>query len=552
MAYTETLRREVQVKAQRGLELRCKNWRAEAILRMLENNLENGEKPEELIIYTGVAKAARSWEQFDLIVRALKNLREDQTLVMQSGKPIAIFDTHERAPMVIMANGNVVGNYAEPEDIMDLEEKGLTVVPGMTAAAWQYIGSQGIIQGTYQSFIGAAEKFGGTLAGRTVLTAGSGGMGGAQPLAGKMAGAATLVLDVQPDRLQKRIDTGYLDVMVDDLDEALRRIDTLVANKEGGSVGLVGNAAEIYPKLLERNWQPDIVTDQTITDPYRGYFPAGMTVEETLKMRKENRAEIKRRAQESIIVHAKCMIEFEKRGATVFEYGNGLRYQASLAGFEDALQMESFITLFIRPMFCEGMGPFRWVAISGDEADIHEVDDIVRETFSANHPIVDWINMAEKHIHFTGLPARIGWLGHTERTTLALKVNEAVASGRLTGPIAFTRDHLDSGSVASPMRETERMKDGSAAIADWAFLNAMLNVSSGGDLIAVHGGQGGRRSQCAGVTTVADGSALAAKKIPAIMNGDTGIGVLRHADAGYEKAIETKEHFGLGLRLDAS
>ncbi|MEQ8371219.1 MAG: urocanate hydratase, partial [Alphaproteobacteria bacterium] len=459
---TDTRHRDVRIKAERGTTLRCKGWRQETILRMLENNLENGEKPEDLVIYGSRHKAARNWEAFDDIVASLKTLEVGETLIIQSGKAIGIMQTHELAPLVIMANGNVVGNWGTPKDVIELEKKGLTALPGMTAAAWQYIGSQGILQGTYETFMTAArEHYGGDLRGRVVLTAGSGGMGGAQPLAGKMAGAATLVLDVQKDRIQKRIDTGYCDQVVEDLEEALKLIETAKANKQGMSVGLVGNAAEIYPKLLERNWQPDIVTDQVSAEPYLAYFPAGLSVKETIAMREKDPEKIKALALQSIRVHMEAIVEFQRRGAIAFEYGNHLREYAKEAGSATSFEVRGFVEMFIRPLFCRGIGPFRWVAASGDEQDIREVDEIIKENFSANHPVVQWIKMAGEHVHFTGLPARIGWLGHGERSKLGLLVNEAVKSGRLKGPIAFTRDHLDSGSVSAPMRVTEKMPDGS-------------------------------------------------------------------------------------------
>jgi urocanate hydratase len=535
-----------RVTAQRGLQLRCLGWRQETILRMLENNLENAEKPDELIVYNGVSRAARDWDAFDRIVETLKKLREDQTLVIQSGKPIGVFETHERAPLVVMANGNAVGRWASDEWMLKYEKLGLTYLPGMTAAAWQYIGSQGILQGTYQSFLGAARQyFGGSLAGRMILTAGCGGMGGAQPLAGKLAGAAILVVDVDERRIRRRIETGYCDRMTASLDEALRWIDDAKATKQALSVGLVGNAAQVHPFLLERGVVPDIVTDQTMTDPHRGYCPAGLSPDQAETLRKSDPAEAARRANASILRHVEAMLEFKRRGALVFEYGNGLRLRAADAGLPAALEMESFVTLFIRPLFCEGFGPFRWLAISGNPGDIDEVDALVKETFSNEHPIHDWIDLARRHVKFQGLPARIGWLGHGERSRLAVRVNEAVASGRISGPIAFTRDMLDSGSVASPMRETEKMQDGSEAISDWPLLNALLATSGGADLVAIHANS--NRSQSAGQTAIAVGTPEAGKRLKAVLDGDTGIGVLRHADAGYEIARKTAERHGLGL-----
>jgi urocanate hydratase len=533
------------IRAQHGGILRCRGWRQEAILRMLENNLENGEDPENLIIYTG-ARAARSWDDFDRIVAALKALGDDETLVCQSGRAIGKFRSHERAPRVVMANGNVLGRWANDDQFFALEQKGLTVTPGMTAAAWQYIGSQGILQGTYQSFMGAAQRFfGGDLRGRTILTAGCGGMGGAQPLAGKMAGAAILVVEPSRARIQRRIDSGYCDRITDDLDEALRWIEAAKAERTPLSVGLVGNAAEVHPALLARGFQPDIVTDQVNTNPYRGYVPAGMAPEEAAALGKADPEELKRWGCASLVVHGRALLEFRRRGAIVFEYGNGLRLRTADLGETEMLSLESFVTMFIRPLFCDGFGPFRWLALSGEARDIAEVDAIVQETFSHNHPINHWIPLAQQHVHFTGLPARIGWLGHGERSLLATRVNEAVASGRVSAPISFTRDHLDAGSVANPFRESEKMQDGSEAIADWPILNAMLACANGADLVAVH--SHGNKSQSAGQTTVADGSALAAEKLKAVLDGDTGIGIMRHAEAGYERAVENRRTLGLEL-----
>jgi urocanate hydratase len=534
------------IKAQRGQLLRCKGWRQETILRMLENNLENGEDPENLIIYTG-ARAARTWADFDRIVDALKNLESDETLVCQSGRAVSKFRSHVRAPRVVMANGNVLGRYGNPDQYFALEQQGLTIKPGMTAAAWQYIGSQGILQGTYQSFMGAAEQFfGGDLRGRMILTAGCGGMGGAQPLAGKMAGAVILVVEPERSRIQRRIESGYCDCLAESLDEAILLIEDAKANRRPLSVGLVGNAADIHPALLARNVIPEIVTDQTNTDPYRGYIPAGLSVEQANEMARTDPMERKRRGEETLLVHTRALLEFRRRGSIVFEYGNGLRLRAADLGEKDALTLESFVTMFVRPLFCDGFGPFRWLATSGDPADIAEIDGIVQATFSHNHPINHWIALAREHVKFTGLPARIGWLGHGERSRLAVKVNEAVSSGRLKGPIAFTRDHLDAGSVANPFRESEKMKDGSEAISDWPILNALLACSNGADLVAVHS-RGGYTNMSAGQTTVADGDPESSDRLRAVLDGDTGIGIMRHAEAGYERALENKSRFGLGF-----
>jgi urocanate hydratase len=533
-----------QITAQRGSELRCKGWRQETILRMLENNLENAERPEELIVYAGSAKAARDWESFDRIVESLKTMEEDQTLVVQSGKPVGVFTTHRLSPIVVIANGNLVGRWATMAGFQDLIDANLSMYGGMTAGAWQYIGSQGILQGTYETFMAAARKhFGGTLAGRLVLTAGLGGMGGAQPLAGVLAGASTLVVEVDPERVDRRLREGYLQRRSDDLDGALALALGAKERGEAISVGLVANVADVMEALLARGITPDIVTDQTTTDPIRGYIPRGMTAPEADDLRGRDRDELIRRADATLIDHIRAMLEFQRRGAEVFEYGNGLRARAQMLGVENAFDMGIFTERYIRPLFCEGVGPFRWLAISGDPHDIYAVDEIILEHF-AGEPITHWIRAAREAVQFTGLPARIGWLGYGDRRKLGLLVNDAVASGRISGPVAFTRDHLDSGSVAAPVRETERMLDGSDGIADWPILNALLNTASHADLVAVHGFGG--QAQSAGATTIADGSEQAAEKLSAVLTNDPGIGVLRYADAGYGTAIATAARNGLG------
>ena len=537
-----------RVLAQRGLALRCKGWKQETILRMLENNLENGERPEDLVVYMSAAKAARNWAAFDNIVATLMDLGNDETLVVQSGKPIARFRTHARAPRVVLANGLVVGRWTDEATVFKLEQAGLTITAGMTAAAWQYIGSQGILQGTWQSFASAADLyFGGSLAGRTILTCGCGGMGGAQPLAGKMAGAATLVVEVNPARLQKRIDTGYLDRMTGSIDEALGWIAEIKVARAGGSVGLAGNVADVYEALLSRNWQPDILTDQCTVDPRRGYVASGLTPSEMEALVKSDPDAAVACGNETLLRHVAAMLEFRRRGALAFEYGNTLRMRAADLGLEEALTLEAFVTLFIRPLFCEGIGPFRWVAASGDSKDIDAVDALIEGLFPEGHRIRRWISLARLHVKFQGLPARIGWLGHRERSKLALAVNAAVADGRISGPVAFTRDHLDAGSVASPFRESEKMKDGSDPIADWPILNALLACSTGADLVAVHANVG--RMMSAGQTAIADGTNEAAERLEAVLDGDTGLGIARHADAGYETAIEACERHGVGLGL---
>ncbi len=534
-----------KIKAVRGPELRCKGWRQETILRLLENNLETAEVPDDLVVYTG-AKAARDWDAFNLITKTLRDLASDESLVIQSGKPLVRFRTHERAPRVLMANGNVIGRWADDKSLYDLQRQGLTVYPGMTAGAWQYIGSQGIVQGTYQSFMAVADRFfGGTLKGRSILTAGCGGMGGAQPLAGKMAGAAILCVDPNGRHIKRRVDVGYCDRMTERVDEALRWIESAKAAGEALSVGLVANAADVHVELLERGFQPDIVTDQVNTDPYRGYIPRGMSPDEAYRAMRTDPEGTAARALESLVAQARAMLEFERRGAIVFEYGNDLRERVADAGCPEAIKIESFITLCFRPLFCEGRGPFRWIAASGDPSDIETIDNLVQETFGREHPIHHWIDVAREHVPFEGLPARIGWLGYGERSRIALLINAAVADGRLRGPIAFTRDHLDSGSVAYPMRETERMPDGSDAIADWPILNALVACANGADVVAVHAH--GNRWQSAGQTAIADGTESAGVRLAAVLDGDSGMGVIRHAEAGLERAKDVRRAAGLQL-----
>jgi urocanate hydratase len=534
---TIPLRRGREVSACRGLDLRCRGWRQETILRLLENNLENAEDPENLVIYMSIARAARDWQSFDRIVATLTNLREDQTLVMQSGKPIGVFPGQVTTPLVIMANGNIVGEWSGEENRRRLDDAGLTIMPGMTAGAWQYIGSQGILQGTYETFSAVARKhFGGTLAGRLLLTAGCGGMSGAQPLAGKLAGASTLVVEIDPARIDRRIATGYCDQRTENIDEAIAMwLEARDAHRPL-ALALCANAADVVQAILGLGIVPDIITDQTFPDPVRGYVPSELTLEETRDMRKSDPRRVASLARHSIAAHVRALLAFQKKGAIVFEYGNGLRAEARSAGVDNAFDIGSFVDLYIRPLFCEGMGPFRWIAVSGNPKDIHTIDDIILANFSQNHPIVPWIEKAREHVQFTGLPARIGWLGYGERSRLGLLVNEAVADGRISAPIAFTRDHLDSGSAAMPHRETENMRDGSDAIADWPMLNALLNCASGADLVAIHGL--GSRGVSAGVTIVADGTPSAAERLKRVLDNDPGIGILRHADAGYETAIE--------------
>jgi urocanate hydratase len=542
------VRRGKEVKAERGTTLRCKGWRQEAILRLLENNIENAEAPDNLVIYMSIARAARDWNSFDRIVGALQSMREDQTLIMQSGKPIGLFPGQATTPLVIMANGNLVGDWSGEESRRKLDDMGLTVYPGMTAAAWQYIGSQGILQGTYETFMAVArEHFGGSLAGRLLLTSGCGGMSGAQPLAGKLAGASTLVIEVDQARIDRRIASGYCDATTSDLDQAIQRWRRARDERQSLALALCANSATVLPELVRRGIIPDIVTDQTFPDPLKGYVPAELTVEQARAMRQDDPGRLMAFARQSLAAHFRAILEFMDRGAIAFEYGNSLRAEAKAAGVEDAFRMRSFVDLYIRPLFCQGIGPFRWIAVSGNPQDIYTIDEMILETFSSNHPISSWIKLARDHVQFTGLPARIGWLGYGERSRLALLVNEAVAEGRISAPIAFTRDHLDSGSAALPYRETENMQDGSDAIADWPILNALLNCASGADLVAVHGLGG--RGVSAGLTIVADGRPATAERLKRVLDGDPGIGVLRHADAGYDIAIEQADRFGLSATV---
>jgi urocanate hydratase len=545
------IRRGREVKAGRGATLRCKGWRQEAILRLLENNLENAEDPDNLVIYMSIARAARDWNSFDRIVSTLSTMREDQTFVVQSGKPIGVFPGQSTTPLVIMANGNIVGEWSNEENRRKLDDKGLTIMPGMTAGAWQYIGSQGILQGTYETFMAVARShFGGTLAGRLLLTAGCGGMGGAQPLSGKLAGASTLVVEVDQARIDRRIASGYCDHSTDNLEEAIGLWQAARDERRPLALAVRANAAAVLPAIAERGIVPDIVTDQTFPDPLKGYVPAELSLEEAHAMRKSDPQQLIALARRSIAAHVRAMLGFLDRGSIAFEYGNELRAEAKAAGVEDAFKIRSFVDLYIRPLFCQGIGPFRWIAVSGDPQDIYTIDDMILRSFSSNHPIVSWIEKARDHVKFTGLPARIGWLGYGERSRLALMVNEAVAEGKISGPIAFTRDHLDSGSAAMPHRETENMRDGSDAIADWPLLNALLNCASGADLVAIHGL--GSRGVSAGVTVIADGNSATAARLQRVLDGDPGIGVLRHADAGYDLAVEQAARTGLSATVPAA
>jgi len=536
------------IKAKRGKELRCRGWRQEALLRLLENVLENGEKQEDLLVYACLAKAARNWKSYNAIVESLKVLKDDETLIIQSGKPIGIFKTHHKAPIVLMANCNIIGQWANSETFYELQEKELIIWGGLTAADWQYIGSQGVIQGTYEIFQSIARKhFDSDLTGRFILTAGLGGMGGAQPLAGTMANACLLAVEVDESKIDKRLNVGYLQKKTHDLDEALRIIQEGIDSKTPVSVGLLGNVADVYPEILKRNIIPDILTDQTAAhDLLYGYVPQGYTLEETEKLRKTDPQKVMHDAGVSIAGEIRAMLEFQKRGAVVFDNGNNIRTQAKKYGVDNAFDISVFTEAFLRPLFCRGIGPFRWIALSGEEADIRTIDNYILEEFKENKIITNWIRLADK-IPFEGLPARIGWLGHGERTLLALAVNKMVKDGKLQAPVAFTRDHLDAGAMAHPNIMTERMKDGSDAIADWPLLNALLNTGSEADLVAIHSGGGGYAGYMtsAGVTLVADGTEEANERLKLTLDNDTGLGVLRYADAGYDEAIDEAEKKGI-------
>ena len=528
-----------------GPELRAKGWRQEGILRLLENVLAVGENPDELIVYAALGKAARSWAAHKAIVETLLSMDEDQTLVIQSGKPIGLLKTHAKAPLVIMANCNIVGQWAKAEVFYELEKKGLIAWGGLTAGAWQYIGSQGVIQGTYEIFMRIAEqRFGGSLAGRFILTAGLGGMGGAQPLAGRMAGAAILCIDIDAERARKRREIGYLEAIAPDLDTALKMINAAVAEKRATSIGLVGNAAELYPEIARRGIVPDIVTDQTSAhDLVHGYVPKGMSLDEVRRLRKDGQGQLMAASRASIADHVRAMLDFQKAGSEVFDNGNLIRTQARQGGVDNAFDIKIFTEAYLRPLFARAIGPFRWMALSGDPADIGKIDDVVLELFPDNKIVTNWIGLARKHIPFEGLPARIAWLGHGERTTLALRVNEMVRDGELAGPVAFSRDHLDAGAMAHPNIMTERMKDGSDAIADWPLLDAMLLCSSEADLVVVHSGGGGYAGYMtsAGVTLIADGTAGADERLTLALTNDTSLGVMRYADAGYEESVDEVE-----------
>ena len=541
------------IRAPRGNQLSCKGWHQEAAMRMLMNNLdpEVGERPQDLVVYGGSGKAARNWECYYRIVESLKALENDETLLVQSGKPVGIFRTHPYAPRVLISNAMLVPAWANWEKFRQLEELGLTMYGQMTAGSWIYIGAQGILQGTYETFAAAGHKhFGGSLRGRLVLTAGVGGMGGAQPLAATMNDGVILAVEVDPARIEKRIKTGYCEVMTANLDEALDL--ALTAKKLGipKSIGLVGNAAEIHPEILKRGILPDLVTDQTSAhDALNGYVPAGLSLAEARELRAANPQEYIERAMDSMAVHVQAMLEFQRRGAIVFDYGNNIRAQAVARGVTNAFDFPGFVPAFVRPLFCSGRGPFRWAVLSGDPADIAKIDDVVLREFKEDASLVRWINLAREKVHFQGLPARICWLGYGERDRLGVLVNRMVKSGELKAPVVFGRDHLDSGSVASPNRETEAMRDGSDAIADWPILNALLNTAAGASWVSVHhgGGVGIGYSIHAGMVIVADGTAETEVRLQRVLTTDPGTGIMRHVDAGYPEAVTAAKAKGVKI-----
>lgn len=544
------------IRADRGVELQCKGWEQEAVLRMLCNNLdpEVAEKPEDLIVYGGIGKAARNWESFDAIVEQLKTLESNETLLIQSGKPVGRFRTHEHAPRVLLSNSVLVPKWANWEHFNQLEKQGLMMYGQMTAGSWIYIGTQGILQGTYETFAAIAKKhFNNSLQGTLTLTAGLGGMGGAQPLAVTMNDGVVLTVDVDAERIQKRLDTRYCDRMTHSLDEALQWVLEAKQNKTPLSVGLVGNAAEVHHEILDRGVQIDIVTDQTSAhDPLNGYVPVGYSLDEANELRQSNPELYVQLANQSMKQHVEAMLEFQKRGSIVFDYGNNIRQVAKDEGLDNAFDFPGFVPAYIRPLFCEGKGPFRWVALSGDPEDIYRTDRLIKELFPENEALCRWIDMAQERVAFQGLPSRICWLGYGERVKMGLAMNELVRTGELKAPIVIGRDHLDCGSVASPNRETEAMLDGSDAVGDWAILNALVNTSAGASWVSVHhgGGVGMGYSLHAGMVVVADGTDRAKERLERVLNTDPGMGVIRHADAGYELAKEVAKEKNIVIPMD--
>ncbi|OZT76261.1 urocanate hydratase [Salinicoccus roseus] len=544
-----------KITAKKGLELECKGWEQEAALRMLYNNLdpEVAERPEDLVVYGGIGKAARNWEAFEAIEETLRTLEKNETMLIQSGKPVAVFRTHEEAPRVLLSNSVLVPKWANWDHFNELDKKGLMMYGQMTAGSWIYIGSQGIVQGTYETFAELAnQNYDGTLRGTITLTAGLGGMGGAQPLAVTMNEGVAICVEVDPTRIQKRIDTRYLDTKTDSLDEALRMAEEARDNGEALSIGLLGNAAEIHHEILRRKFKIDVVTDQTSAhDPLNGYVPEGYSLEEAAALRESDPVEYVKLSSRSMANHVEAMLEFQKNGSIVFDYGNNIRQVAFDEGVADAFDFPGFVPAYIRPLFCEGKGPFRFVALSGDPKDIEAADRKMRELFPENEKLLRWLDMAQERIAFQGLPARIAWLGYGERAKMGLALNEMVANGEISAPVVIGRDHLDSGSVASPNRETESMKDGSDAVGDWAILNALVNTAAGGSWISVHhgGGVGMGYSLHAGMVVVADGTENAQRRLERVLTSDPGMGVARHADAGYDIAIDTAKEKGVNIPM---
>jgi urocanate hydratase len=549
-----------RIRAPRGTTLSCKGWQQEAAMRMLMNNLDEdvAERPQDLVVYGGTGKAARNWDCYHAIVHSLKNLENDETLLVQSGKPVGVFKTHEYAPRVLIANSNLVGHFSNWEKFNELDRAGLMMYGQMTAGSWIYIGSQGIVQGTYETFNAAGDKHFGTalrgndLRGKLIVSGGMGGMGGAQPLAATMTGAAFLGIDVDPERIKKRIKTGYCDFLVTTLDEALRILKNAVRKKENVSVGLVGNCADIIPELAERGVVPDILTDQTSAhDPLNGYVPNGMTFEQALELRQRDPQTYQEHSLDAMAKHVEGMLRLQKMGAVTFDYGNNIRTFAFQRGVKNAYDFPGFVPAYIRPLFCEGRGPFRWAALSGEASDIAVTDDLVLQLFPENRSLRRWIELARKRIKFQGLPARICWLGYGERAQFGLAINDLVKKGTIKAPIVMGRDHLDCGSVASPFRETESMKDGSDAVADWPLLNALVNTAAGASWVSIHngGGVGIGYSLHAGQVTVADGTDMMAKRIERVLTTDPGMGVIRHVDAGYDEAKQFAKRKGIKVPM---
>ena len=545
------------VAAPRGTQLSCANWQIEAPYRMLQNNLDPdvAERPDDLVVYGGTGRAARSWDAYDAMLRTMRTMKPDETMLVQSGKPVGVFRTHEWAPRVLLANSNLVGDWATWDEFRRLEQMGLTMYGQMTAGSWIYIGTQGILQGTYECFAEIARrKFNGTLAGTITLTAGLGGMGGAQPLAVTMNDGVALCIDVDAWRVNRRVETRYLDEVADSLEDAVARCERAKAEKRRLSVGVVGNAADMFPKLLQMGFAADIVTDQTSAHDPLSYMPNDMSDDAAQEMLKKNPEEFIRRSRAAMAAHCQAMVGFMDAGAEVFDYGNSLRREAQLGGYDRAFDYPGFLPAYIRPLFCEGRGPFRWVALSGNPEDIAATDQAVREEFPDDDGLQKWMRLAKERIAFQGLPARICWLGYGERHRLGLRFNEMVRKGQLKAPIVIGRDHLDSGSVASPYRETEAMIDGSDAIADWPLLNALVNTAAGATWVSIHhgGGVGIGRSIHAGMVAVADGTDLAAEKMSRVLLSDPGMGVIRHADAGYQRAIDVADERGVRLPMRES